>query len=70
MKIAFILPSSFKGRCLKVLTYELLVYISSPSFSGCSEFWAIEPHFFFLFDLILYVPFNNFSVMSGQVFLG
>ena len=23
-----------------------------------------------LFDLILYVPVNNFSVMSGQVFLG
>ena len=22
----------------------------------------------FLFDLILYVPINNFSVMSGQVF--
>ena len=26
--------------------------------------------FFFLFDLILYVPVNNFSVMSGRVFLG
>ena len=25
---------------------------------------------FYLFDLILYVPVNNFSVMSGQVFLG
>ena len=24
----------------------------------------------YLFDLILYVPVNNFSVMSGQVFLG
>ena len=23
-----------------------------------------------LFDLILYIPVNNFSVMSGQVFLG
>ena len=23
-----------------------------------------------LFDLILYVPVNNFTVMSGQVFLG
>ena len=23
-----------------------------------------------LFDLILYVPVNNFSVMSGRVFLG
>ena len=23
-----------------------------------------------LFDLILYVPVNNLSVMSGQVFLG
>ena len=26
--------------------------------------------FIILFDLILYVPVNNFSVMSGQVFLG
>ena len=26
--------------------------------------------FYGLFDLILYVPFNNFSVMSGRVFLG
>ena len=25
---------------------------------------------FCLFDLILYVPGNNFSVMSGRVFLG
>ena len=25
---------------------------------------------FFLFDLILYVPVNNFSVMLGRVFLG
>ena len=25
---------------------------------------------FFLFDLILYVPVNNFSIMLGQVFLG
>ena len=25
---------------------------------------------FDLFDLILYVPFNNLSVMSGQIFLG
>ena len=25
---------------------------------------------FILFDLILYVPVNNFSVMSGRVFLG
>ena len=25
---------------------------------------------FCLFDLILYVPVNTFSVMSGQVFLG
>ena len=24
----------------------------------------------FLFDLILYIPFNNFSFMSGWVFLG
>ena len=27
-------------------------------------------HMFVLFDLILYVPINNFSVMSGWVFLG
>ena len=26
--------------------------------------------FFCLFDLILYVPVNNLSVMSGRVFLG
>ena len=26
--------------------------------------------FFFIFSLILYVPVNNFSVMSGRVFLG
>ena len=26
--------------------------------------------FFFLFDLILYVPVNNLSVTSGRVFLG
>ena len=26
--------------------------------------------YFFLFDLILYVPVNNLSVMSGRVFLG
>ena len=24
----------------------------------------------YLFDLILYIPVNNFSVMLGQVFLG
>ena len=27
-------------------------------------------HAFVLIDLILYVPVNNFSVMSGRVFLG
>ena len=25
---------------------------------------------FFLFDLILYIPVNNFSVMLGHVYLG
>ena len=36
-------------------------------------FWSALEHMlqiFVLFDLILYVPVNNFSVMSGQVFLG
>ena len=28
------------------------------------------PAAFVLFDLILYVPVNNLSVMSGRVFLG
>ena len=27
-------------------------------------------HVFFCFDLILYIPFNKFSVISGRVFLG
>ena len=27
-------------------------------------------HFSFLFDLILYIPINNISVMSGRLFLG
>ena len=27
-------------------------------------------HVYFCFDLILYIPFNNFSVISGRVFLG
>ena len=27
-------------------------------------------HVYFRFDLILYIPFNNFSVISGQVLLG
>ena len=34
---------------------------------------CLTKHFrrcFFLFDLILYVPVNNLSVISGQVFLG
>ena len=30
----------------------------------------ITPLNFFLFDLILYVPVNNFSVTLGRVFLG
>ena len=31
---------------------------------------AVDWDIFVLFDLILYVPVNNFSVMSGRVFLG
>ena len=27
-------------------------------------------HVYFCFELILYTPFNNFSVISGRVFLG
>ena len=27
-------------------------------------------HVYFCFDLILYIPFNNFSVISGRIFLG
>ena len=34
----------------------------------CPEIFAY--FLFVLFDLILYVPVNNFSVMSGLVFLG
>ena len=37
------------------------------------EFTAIQSDnfgIFCLFDLILYVPVNNFSVMLGRVFLG
>ena len=32
--------------------------------------WIANAEVFCLFDLILNVPANNFSVMSGQVFLG
>ena len=32
--------------------------------------WTFFFYIFFFFFLILYVPVNNFSVMSGQVFLG
>ena len=32
--------------------------------------WQMVFHFIYLFDLILYVPVNNFSVMPGRVFLG
>ena len=30
----------------------------------------LDKNIFVLFDLILYVPVNNFSVMVGRVFLG
>ena len=35
-----------------------------------SSLFADIPFMGCLFDLILYVPVNNFSVMSGRVFLG
>ena len=36
----------------------------------CLDHCSHHISFCFLFDLILYVPVNNSSVMSGQVFLG
>ena len=41
---------------------------SSPEFKGVIEI-ELEDSNFFLFDLILYVQVNNFSVTSGRVFL-
>ena len=45
--------------CLLFCVHEVLVYLAS------IQRFAID-----LFDLILYVPVNNFSVLSGRVFLG
>ena len=38
--------------------------------SSLDYYTHIDAIVFILFDLILYVPVNSFSVMSGQVFLG
>ena len=39
------------------------------SFSPKLFHWASQSYMFCLFDLILYVPANNFSIVFGWVFL-
>ena len=46
-------------------------YLPVNSFGIAVRFWlGYQASRFFLFDLILYILVNNFSVMSGEVFLG
>ena len=40
------------------------------SFKTYANFTGFIIMVFILFDFILYIPVNNFSVMSGRVFLG
>ena len=53
---------SSKARTCGFNLFEAVLFIVSPL--------GIYDEDFCLFDLILYDPVNNFSVMSGQVFLG
>ena len=46
----------------------LLADVMSTQISSAGSYSVLL--FLFVFDLILYVPVNNFSVMSGWVFLG
>ena len=48
---------------LLALTYQYTPERPIPSLQ------LISPIFYFLFDLILYAPVNNFSVMAGWVYL-
>ena len=48
-----------------ILVFRFPLFSDVPVFQ-CSCVFVL----FFLFDLIIYVPVNNFSVMSGRVFLG
>ena len=50
--------------------YSIMIIKLYPSEVDVAVTTQHEPFLFLLFDLILYVPVNNFSVMSGQVFLG
>ena len=54
------MDSSFQLNTIKLGLYIVYIYIK----------WSFSVDFVYLFDLILYIPVNIFSVMSGQVILG
>ena len=68
-------PNYNKGGLLSIFRRNTLWKFSfwrSSHVAVKHDFWYLMiylPKWFCLFDLILYVPVNNFSVMSGRVFV-
>ena len=62
-------PASLKSKTDEKGYFVLLTFMANNLYQ-LNQWIKSSDLCFLMFDLVLYIPVNNFSVMSGQVFLG